>query len=206
METAMSPDIAVYGFESSNNWKVRVALGYKEIPYTFHTIDPRDRDEVVRLSGQHLTPVLVHGDRVLVDSAAIIRYLEVNFRDRPRLLGGSRDEQWAIEDIELFARATLAAPMMAIIHHRASGGRVDDAMQLRCAEAFAEAGRALVGRLGKRDWLVGDSMTAADVTAAPVFRRVRAARLFDLPRELDVLDGWLDRVMAFDRHADGGAS
>ena len=123
----MSPEIVIHGFETSNNMKVRVALGFKEIPYEFRTIDPADRTEIVRLSGQHLTPVMIHGDRVLFDSAAIMRYLEATFRDRPPLFGTSHREQWEIEDLELFARAILAAPMMEIVHHRVAGGTVDDA-------------------------------------------------------------------------------
>ena len=105
----MSNELAVHGFETSNNIKVRVALGYKAILYVFHTIDPRDREEVVRISGQYLTPVLVHGERVLCDSAAILRYLECNFPDTPKLFGDSLAEQWEIEDWEMFARTTLAA-------------------------------------------------------------------------------------------------
>ena len=61
-----------------------VALGLKGIPYRFQAIDPQERAEVVRLSKQPLTPVLQHGDVVLSDSAAILRYLDANF-DGPRL-------------------------------------------------------------------------------------------------------------------------
>ena len=35
--------LIVHGFETSNNMKVRVGLGYKSIPYRFETIDPKDR-------------------------------------------------------------------------------------------------------------------------------------------------------------------
>jgi glutathione S-transferase len=198
----MSHEIDVYGFETSNNMKVRVALGYKEIPYEFHKIDPADRSEIVRLSGQHLTPVLLHGDRVLFDSAAILRYLDANFRDRPSLFGTNRDEQWAIEDLELFARATLAAPMMEVVHHRVSGGTVDEAMQTRCAGAFAEAAAQLIGALGERDWLVGDRMSAADVTAAAVMYRIRQGKLFPPPAGADAVHAWVDRVMTYDRFYD----
>ena len=162
----MKPEIVIHGFETSNNMKVRVALGFKGIPYEFRTIDPRDRAEIQRLSGQHLTPVMVHGDRVLFDSAAILRYLEANFPGRPKLFGSSHREQWAIEDMELFGRLTLAAPMMEIVHYRVYGGTVDDAMQQRCADAFARAAATLVDTLEGREWLVGDGMTAADVTCA----------------------------------------
>ncbi len=196
----MTPEVVVHGFETSNNIKVRVALGFKDIPYDFKPIDPADRSEIVRLSGQHLTPVMVHGDRVLFDSAAILRYLEANFRDRPPLFGTTHDEQWAIEDMELFARTTLAGPMMEIVHHRVSGRTVDDAMRARCAGAFAEAAETLIDRLAGREWLVRDRMSAADVTAAAVMYRIGQSKLFDPPAGADTIRGWVDRVMAFDRH------
>jgi len=196
----MKPEALIYGFETSNNMKVRVALGFKEIPYEFRTIDPQDRAEIRRLSGQHLTPVMVHGDRVLFDSAAILRYFEANFPGRPKLFGNSHREQWAIEDMELFARLTLAAPMMEIVHHRVYGGTVDDAMQQRCAEAFASAVATLVDTLEGRQWLVGDGMTAADVTAGAVLYRVLQNKMFDLPKRSERIRGWVERVMAYDRY------
>jgi glutathione S-transferase len=201
----MMPEVVVHGFETSNNMKVRVALGFKDIPYEFHAIDPADRTEIVRLSGQHLTPVLVCGDRVLFDAAAILRYLDANFRDRPPLFGSSRDEQWAIEDLELFARATLAGPMMEIVHHRVGGGEVDDAMQARCAGAFAEAAATLIETLAGREWLVGDRMSAADVTAAAVMYRIHHSGLFGPPAGVETIADWVDRVMAFDRYLDRSA-
>ena len=39
---AANHPVIVYGFETSNNMKVRVALGYKGIPYQFKAIDPAD--------------------------------------------------------------------------------------------------------------------------------------------------------------------
>ena len=196
----MTPEVVVHGFETSNNMKVRVALGFKNITYDFKPIDPADRGEIVRLSGQHLTPVMVHGERVLFDSAAILRYLEANFRDRPPLFGSTHQEQWAIEDMEMFARTTLAGSMMEIVHHRAYGGTVDEAMQDRCAGAFKEAARTLIDRLAGREWLVGDRMSAADVTAGAVMYRIRKSEMFDSPAGVDTIRGWVDRVMAFDRY------
>jgi glutathione S-transferase len=198
-EVVMAEMIHVHGFETSNNMKVRVALGYKRIPYEFHTIDPADRTGVVSLSGQHLTPVVVHGDRVLFDSAAILRYLDANFRDTPPLFGRNRDEQWEIEDWELYARAMLAAPMMQLVHHRVAGGTVDEAMQARCADAFKKTSATLIDALAGREWLVSDQLSAADVTAAAVIYRVRSAKIFDPPPGVEAIAEWVDRVMNFDR-------
>ncbi len=46
-------------------------------------VDPNDRSEVVRVSGQELVPVLVDGDRILTDSPVILEYLEERFPDPP---------------------------------------------------------------------------------------------------------------------------
>lgn len=194
----MPPDLVVHGFETSNNMKVRVALGYKRVAYAFRTVDPADRAEIQRISGQSTTPVLVHGDVVLCDSAAILRYLECNFPDTPRLFGGSLGEQWEIEDWELFARTTLAGPMLSVVHNRVLGHPLDDDAVARCADDFAAAAGRLAARLDGRDWLVGEALTAADVTAAAVLLRVRNAGLFELPAGAEHLVAWVDRVMAYD--------
>lgn len=199
----MSESVEIYGFDTSNNFKVRVALGYKGIPFAFHRIDPADRDEVVRISGQFLTPVLVHGEVVLFDSAAILRYLEANFQHTPRLFGNDRDEQWAIEDWERFGRGPLAEGMMKVVHARVSGGGDDPEMHARAARSFARAVDRVVERLAHREWLVGDSMTAADVTCAAVVFRIAGTGVLPMPDELGNVPAWVERVMAYDRVAPG---
>ncbi|MCB9869855.1 MAG: glutathione S-transferase family protein [Planctomycetes bacterium] len=194
----MTPSLDVHGFETSNNIKVRVALGFKGLTYTFHSIDPVDRSGIQRISGQNLTPVLVHGDRVVFDSAAILRYLESTFPDTPRLFGSTRDEQWAIEDLEALARYDLARPMLEVVHRRVSGGVVDPGMQVRCNGRFVAALGTLIEHLGTRTFLVGDALTAADITAAAVVHRVRTGGLFELPAAAAALDPWVARVLAFD--------
>ena len=88
--------------------------------------------------------------------------------------------------------------MMEVVHTRIMGGEVDDVMMERCADAFAAAVTKLAARLDGREWLVGDTMTAADITAACVMHRVRSAELFPLPACAAALTRWIDRVMAFD--------
>lgn len=198
----MTAELILHGLQTSNNMKVRVALGYKEIPYEYRVIDRADRSELVRLSGQYLTPVIVHGDRVLFDSAAILRYLDANFRDRPALFGSSKAEQWEIEDLEFFARTILAGPMMEVAHRRSSGRKVEDAVATRCGDEFRKAASGLIRKLGSREWLVGDRMSAADVTAGAVIHRVRTSGLFEMPDGIEAIDPWVARVMSYDRYRD----
>ena len=54
----------------------RLGLEYETINVSWY---PFDRKEVIKVSGQHLVPVLVDGDTVLADEQEIINYLEKKY-------------------------------------------------------------------------------------------------------------------------------
>jgi len=175
--------IVVYGFETSNNLKVKLALAYKRLPYEFRAIDPGDRTEIVRLSGQFLTPVLLDGGTVLFDSAAILRYLDANYPDTPKLYGADRAEQWEIEEWERFGRGPLADPMMSLVHARLGGHEVSEAMRSAAADRFARTVRRIEEHLAGREWIVGGRISAADITCAAVLHRVRSTAVLPWPAD-----------------------
>jgi len=186
--------MVIYGFETSNNLKVQVALRYKRIEHEFRTIDPADRAKVIEVSGQFLTPVMVHGTTVLFDSAAILRYLDANFPQTPKLFGRDRVEQWAIEDWERFGRGPLAEPMMRIVHARLAGLAVDDALRAHAARDLATAVERLAHALVGRSWLVGESMSAADITCGAVIERLRRSAVLPFPADCAAAFALADRV------------
>lgn len=188
--------LILYGFETSNNIKVRLALAHKGIPFEFRTIEPGDRDEVVRVSGQFLTPVMVDGDVVLFDSGAIMRYLDANYPETPKLYGNSHSQQWEIEDWERFGRGPLAEPMMSLVHARVRGQDVPSALQESAAEDFVAAVRKLEERLQGRRWIVGDEMTAADISCAAVISRVRSSGILPWPGAVPRVEELTHRLMA----------
>jgi len=188
--------IEVLGFETSNNMKVRIALNYKDLQFNFRTIDPADRREVQALTRQPLTPVLRHGEVVLFDSGAIMRYLDANFPATPGLFSGDRQTVVKIEEWETFGRARLLAPMIRVVSARLAG-RDDPAL-------FEASGRDLSAAVDELtegltgDWLVGDGMTGADVCTAPVVFRALSIGLADEARLAAPVRAWIDRVMAYD--------
>ena len=188
--------MVVYGFETSNNIKVRLALEYKSIPYEFRSIEPGDRDELLRISGQFLTPVMVDGGTVLFDSAAILRYLDANFPDTPKLYGGSQAEQWEIEDWERFGRGPLAESMTSLVHARVTGQAVSREQQASASKAFETAVRGLEARLDGRQWIVGQGITAADITCGAVIYRVRSSGVLPWPTGSPRSEALADRIMA----------
>ena len=68
---------------SHNCVKVRVALTLKGLAYATQDIAPADRTEVRRASGQGLVPVLLCDGRAIVDSTAILMFLESQHPDPP---------------------------------------------------------------------------------------------------------------------------
>lgn len=193
----MSEELTIYGFETSNNMKVRVALGFKGIPYLFRAIDPKDRAEVERLSGQPLTPVMVHGPTVLFDSSAILRYLDGNFPDTPRLFPGDSESMHTVEAWERFGRGELHDPLRMMVRMRVSGDD-DPALRQRAAELFASATVRIEERLADNRWLCHHHLSAADVCTAPVVRRIEIADFFEFPGDRPRMREWVDRVMAYD--------
>jgi glutathione S-transferase len=192
----MGQQMIIYGFETSNNIKVRLALTYKGLPYEFKTIEPSDREEVNRVSGQFLTPTMVDGDVVLFDSGAILRYLDANYPETPKLFGSSHAQQWEIEDWELFGRGPLAEPMMRLVHARVTGEEIPASMKESAAADFGDAIRRLEERLDGRLWIVGDEMTAADITCGAVIYRIRSSGVLPWPAGSPNTEALADRVMA----------
>ena len=199
---------------SPNNAKVRVAMGYKGLDYEDLPQDPQDRSTLVAQSGQPLTPVLVHGEVTLFDSAAILRYLDANFPG-PKLYATEVDTMKKIENWELFARFGVKdsfGPMYAMTF----GRQEQTAAAIEAAVAALERDLASAeDTLAKRDWLVGDHMTAADVTlgsllmyqvgldhpvfeALPVLEFIRGNFSLDAARFPHIHD-WVRRVLAYDR-------
>jgi glutathione S-transferase len=70
---------------SHNCVKIRVALGLKGLAYATQDIAPANRAAVKRVSGQGLVPVLLCDGRAIVDSTAILLFLEARHPDPPLL-------------------------------------------------------------------------------------------------------------------------
>jgi len=150
---------------SPNNLKVETALRYKEIPFEAHDATPHDRRAVLEATGQPLMPAIVHDGRTLFDSSAILRYLDANFPGTKPLFARDFEGMKAIERWETLARNEWIRPTGLVFRQA-----IADAPDLDvCAEARRLAttlSEPLEAELSGRDWLVGSTMTAADVVGA----------------------------------------
>jgi glutathione S-transferase len=201
---------------SPNSVKVRVALEYKRLEYETEEMFSADREPIVRAGGWPLVPVLLDGRVAMRDSAAILHYLEANYRDAPSLTPGSRDD--------ILAAETLLANLGPDIRRAQWGvqGEIPKPPAERDAERIRAAREGLIGsldrlerRMSERAWLVGETMSLYDVILActliparPPERFVAESaiyRFYDehmgIETERPAVVAWVDRVLAHDTGA-----
>ena len=186
-----------------NPRRVRIFAAEKgiELPMQEVSIPKREQKapEFVAKNPRGQTPILELEDgTIIAESVAIMRYLEALHPEQP-LFGTTPLE---IAEIEMWNRRVemiLMAPVGAVWVHThpftaALPGRNTDWGETnlpRVAEAF----RFFDGALADRDYLAGDSFTAADIlllTTADFATFVGCG----MPEDCENLRGWHERVSA----------
>jgi glutathione S-transferase len=86
--------VRIYGHPfAAFYWKALIALYERDVPFEFLMIDaerPENAEAVSRLAPTGQFPVLVDGDRTVIESAAIIEYLDGGKADIPDPLSNVR--------------------------------------------------------------------------------------------------------------------
>jgi glutathione S-transferase len=152
---------------STNVERVSLALAHKGLDVEWVDVDPADRTEVDRVSGQSLVPVLVDGDRVVNDSTEILRYLE-ELRPEPRLFPEEPARRAELEVFLDWFDRVWKRPPNEIEAERAKpqpGQQLIDALGRELTGALDLFERLLEGR----DYLYGE-FSVADCAAFPFLK------------------------------------
>lgn len=200
---------------SPNSIKPRAALNYKKLPYKLVNVNPQDRETVLAISGQSLTPVLVHeldsGHKVVIfDSQAILRYLDGNFPNSPKLFPAAREAHQATERWEMWTKSEFMKGFGIVISQCFSGKH--DAAELEVARGLIQASAKKIEEAlaDGRGYLGGEAPLAGDFTAGTFFHYFFLAsakhpieEFFKANCQLNSADfpktaAWTARVMAFD--------
>lgn len=93
-------DITLYHWEpNANSGKPMLALMEKGVPFNSHYIDmlqfDQHKPEYLAINPQGTIPAMTHGDRVLVESTAIMEYVNEEF-DGPDLMPSDPQDRWRV--------------------------------------------------------------------------------------------------------------
>ncbi len=195
----------LYGMQKTRSTRVTWALEEIGAEYQYHLVNLMKGEgqspEFLKLNPYGKVPVLVDGDLVLTESAAICTYLGDSHPESelvPRAGTATRGtyDQWCH-----FIMSELEQPLWTIGKHRfvfPEDKRVPAILDVALWE-FQRVAKVLAKALEGCDYLVDDSFTMVDILAA---HTLTWARGFKIPNDLEVLDQYQQKICsraAFER-------
>jgi glutathione S-transferase len=168
-------------------WRVLLALELKRLAYRSHPMQTDLQEHkaplILAMNPRGRLPVLRDGDYVVFESLAVLFYLDRKYPEPP-LFGHSPEEAAVImRVINEFQAYTEAELMLIADALRATRPKLGEAVTHAMHTVAGEA-RTIEGRLSKGDWIVGDSISAADIAIYPCIRLLHRALMRPEAQEL----------------------
>ena len=201
------PPLRLYRFRFSTNVeRVALALAHKGIEVESVWVDPADRSEVARVSGQELVPVLVDGDRVIADSTAILEHLEERYPERPLYPSDPARRTELRLFVDWFNQVWKRPPNLIVDEEAKT--EPDRARIAELEGLIAGALPLFEELLAGRDFMFGHELSAADVVAFPFLKYALLweegdpDRFHEVLRDAQRLDGRFPRLEGWIRRID----
>lgn len=169
----------LYGFPASpNTWKARALAAHLKTPLDFEFVDllhgAQHTPAFLALNPTGRTPVLVDGDFKLWESNAILQYI-ASKSPTPLYPSDAKSRadiaRWQCWDLAHWgAQACQPLTFENLVKTFVNLGPPDAAAVAKATECFNKEAKMLDGHLAKHKYLVGDTLTIADFSAAaPLF-------------------------------------
>lgn len=185
----MDGNLTLYSFwRSQASYRVRIALSLKGIRFDLRTIDllkgEQNADDYRALNPEGLVPALIEGSEPpLVQSLAIIEYIEEQHPEPPLLPRGLRDRAHVRGLAQVAAMDAHPLIVPRVRNYLAKQLGIDEAARNDWLKHWLEEGNKALetmlsrsGRAGR--YCFGDAITIADVCLVP--HLVTAGMLYDL--------------------------
>ena len=193
--------LVLYGHPfSSYTQKALIALYENELPFEFRSIDPehpQHAQEWLQRWPMAKFPMLVDGERAVVETSIIIEYLQLAHPARVRLLPEDPMAALDVRFLDRFFDLHVMLPVQNAVGAALTGDAGQrDYFRARAGEILERAYGWLEGHLAGKQWAAGPTFSLADCAAGPslfyadwthpiagTFPRVRAyrARLLERP-------------------------
>lgn len=167
----------LYGyFRSSASYRVRIALSLKGLDYDLQPVHLRRAEqrapEFLERNPQGLVPALEDDGVVLMQSLAIIEYLEERFSKPPLLPPAPGDRAWVRALAQIVACDIHPINNLRILQYLEKELGLDDGARASWARAWIEDGFAAMEAMVAADprtgdYCFGDRPTLADICLVP---------------------------------------
>jgi glutathione S-transferase len=165
---AALPHLYAHPF-SSYCQKVLVALYENDTPFEYRNLEgPRASTELAALWPHKRFPVLVDGERTVLEASCIIEYLQLHHPGPVPLIPDDADAALRVRMLDRVFDNYVSTPQQKLVYDamRPADGR--DPLGVRDARAMLETSYAwLDAHMAGHAWAVGDTFSMADCAAAP---------------------------------------
>jgi glutathione S-transferase len=154
---------------SSYCQKVLIALYENDTPHEALLIeDPAAMAELEARWPMKRFPILVDGERTLIETSVIIEYLDVHYPGRTRFLPADPDAALDVRFMDRFFDNYVGTPQGQVVFNAIRPEESRDPYGVTQARQMLEKAYAwLDARMARREWASGDGFTLADCAAAP---------------------------------------
>ncbi|ESQ82014.1 glutathione S-transferase [Asticcacaulis sp. AC466] len=151
-------------------WKALIALYERDVAFTFRMIDgdhPENAARIVELSPTGQFPALIDGLRPVVESNAIIEYLDLYHGDAPPMVPADPREALDARMMADIFDDYVHSPMQRIVGDSLRSAGERDARGVADWHAMLEKTYGWLETRLHDAWATGDRFTIADCAAAP---------------------------------------
>jgi glutathione S-transferase len=202
----------LYGFGPTRSLRALWGIKELDVDFEFEVVrlpaGEHHRPEFLRLNPAGKVPVLVGGDLVIPESAAIVLYLAEKYPQK-KLLPADLRARGQVYRWVMFAMTELEQPLWRITRHTSllpQEKRLPQDVAL-AREDFARMALVLERHMEGRTFIVGDAVTAADCVTAYLMDWANEQGLIeDNPNLQAYLDRMYSRPTAPQRIAEAFAS
>ena len=154
---------------SSYCQKVLVALYENGTPFDYRSLeDAQNGAELAALWPMKRFPVLVDGQRTVLEASCIIEYLQLHHPGAVRLIPADADAALDVRMLDRFFDNYVSTPQQKVVFDALCAETDRDPHGVRKARAMLETSYAwLDARMATRTWACGDDFSLADCGAAP---------------------------------------
>jgi glutathione S-transferase len=191
--------VRIYGHPfAAFYWKTLIALYERQVPFEFLMVDaehPANAEAIARLSPTGQFPVLVDGDRVVIESAAIIEYLDLHHGDAPPMVPSDRRAAIEARQMDSIFDDYLMGPLARMVFDALRPEEKRDPQTVVEAKATLDKTYAWLNRwMERREWAANDSFSIADCAAAPALFYAHWGH--PIPKSHEALHTYRARLMA----------
>lgn len=152
-------------------WKVLIGLYEREVPFDFLMVDGDHAEHaqaVGRAAPTGQFPVLVDGERTVIESAAIIEYLDLHHGKGPPMVPADAREAIEARQMDAVLDDYVATPMQKIVADALREEKDRDPFGVTEARDTLDKSYVwLDGWLSERTWAANERFGIADCAAAP---------------------------------------